>query len=274
MKRILCLVLALTLLVGLTFFVAACDDAPSGNINVKSIDVASEIDDGVDSQEPQSYVESEDDEVVSVDDVTAEVSSEPPTSQAAVVSAATPTSHAPAVTPTPAQSQSPTPAPAPTPPPAPAISRAPAPPPAPTPPPAPAPAPAPNVGAFEQEVLTLVNAHRAGLGLAPLQWDNRLGTAARSWSVAMNNAQTLAHALPGQPTFDERISATGFPWNAIGENVALGQTTPQAVFNAWLGSPPHRSNIESSDFTHIGIGYHQGTSTQRNWWTQKFARHS
>ena len=39
-----------------------------------------------------------------------------------------------------------------------------------------------------------------------------------------------------------------------GENIAYGQSTPEAVVQSWMSSSGHRANILSSSFTTIGIG--------------------
>jgi len=133
-------------------------------------------------------------------------------------------------------------------------------------------APVDNAATFEQEVLRLVNEHRARNSLPALQWDNRLGTAARNWSVAMHNSQRMAHYFNSRDEMIARFTNSGFPWVSLAENVARGQTAPQAVVTAWINSPGHNANMLNPNFTHIGVGYHLGDRDLRNWWTQKFAQ--
>jgi uncharacterized protein YkwD len=50
-----------------------------------------------------------------------------------------------------------------------------------------------------------------------------------------------------------RLTASGFPWRAWGENVAAGQPGCASVMDAWMNSPGHMANIVNPGFTHIGV---------------------
>jgi uncharacterized protein YkwD len=119
---------------------------------------------------------------------------------------------------------------------------------------------------FEQEVLRLTNTERANHGLRPLEWDSRLGSAARSHSADMARRDFFSHTTPEGITFNQRITRAGFSWRLTGENIARGQTMPEAVVRSWMNSPGQRANILDSDFTHLGVGFDQ------NHWTQKLQR--
>ena len=58
--------------------------------------------------------------------------------------------------------------------------------------------------------------------------------------------------------------------NAWGENVAMGQTSPEKVMESWMNSSGHRANILSSDFTLIGVGFYE--SGGEYYWVQNFGR--
>ncbi len=60
----------------------------------------------------------------------------------------------------------------------------------------------------------------------------------------------------------------GIDYRTAGENIAMGQTTPEQVMNGWMNSDGHRKNILSSNFTHIGVGYVE--SNGQTYWTQMF----
>ena len=44
-------------------------------------------------------------------------------------------------------------------------------------------------------------------------------------------------------------------YSAAGENIALGQRSPEQVVNAWMNSEGHRANILNARFEYIGVGY-------------------
>jgi hypothetical protein len=61
--------------------------------------------------------------------------------------------------------------------------------------------------------------------------------------------------------FADRVSAAGYPWRAVGENIAAGYPTAAAVVAGWMGSPGHRAIILSAAYRHFGVGYAFGAST-------------
>ena len=44
-------------------------------------------------------------------------------------------------------------------------------------------------------------------------------------------------------------------YSAVGENIALGQRSPEQVVEAWMNSEGHRRNIMNEDFEKIGVGF-------------------
>lgn len=70
----------------------------------------------------------------------------------------------------------------------------------------------------------------------------------------------------GRSLFDD---IAGSNVTAAGENVAVGQTTPEEVTQAWMRSTGHRRNIIRSGYTHVGFGH--AMSGGRIYWTTIFA---
>jgi uncharacterized protein YkwD len=135
----------------------------------------------------------------------------------------------------------------------------------------------PGVAVFETELLRLVNDHRLRLGLPLLIPATRLGDAARAHCRRMIDQRFFAHVTPEGLTPSERLTLADIDWSAVGENIAAGYSTPQAVFDAWLASPEHRANMESDSFTYAGAGYAQdGDPTpefpQVHYWAMAFLR--
>jgi uncharacterized protein YkwD len=127
---------------------------------------------------------------------------------------------------------------------------------------------------FERQVLTLVNQHRHAIGLRPLRRSASLTRAARWKSKHMARYRYFEHSDPSGRSVFQRIADCGFKSRAaLGENIAAGQRTPQAVFRAWLNSPGHRRNIELAAYRYIGVGaVHRGGSVYGWYWTQDFGR--
>ena len=127
-----------------------------------------------------------------------------------------------------------------------------------------------DLEAFEARVFELTNAFRIKNGRAALENDARLNEAAEGWSEAMAQGDFFRHSTPAQ------TEAEGYAWQAWGENIAVGQQTPDAVVNGWINSPGHRANMLSANFRDIGIGHvyleeDGGSLRYKHYWTQVFA---
>jgi uncharacterized YkwD family protein/spore coat assembly protein SafA len=122
------------------------------------------------------------------------------------------------------------------------------------------------VAAFEKEVIRLVNEIRGQNGLSALQTNWELSRIARYKSQDMANNRYFSHTSPTYGTPFQMIKAFGLSYRSAGENIAYGQTTPQAVVNAWMNSSGHRANILSTSYKQIGVGYVTGG----HYWTQMF----
>jgi uncharacterized protein YkwD len=120
------------------------------------------------------------------------------------------------------------------------------------------------------DLLTLVNAERQRAGAAPLRLNDKLATAAQRHAQDMATNRNLSHQGSDGSTLRTRIEATGYGWTAIGENVAMGQTSPEAVMRSWMNSAGHRRNILNPNFQELGVGYAEGGG--RPYWVQVFAK--
>jgi uncharacterized protein YkwD len=59
-------------------------------------------------------------------------------------------------------------------------------------------------------------------------------------------------------------------WSALGENIAGGYPTADAVVAGWMASPGHRANILSPRFTEMGVGRVTAAGTYGTYWAQEF----
>lgn len=119
---------------------------------------------------------------------------------------------------------------------------------------------------YISEVVRLVNAERAKEGLAALQMDSSLNSAAQV--RAKEIVTSFSHTRPNGANCFTALSEAGIKYNGSGENIAYGQKTPAEVVNAWMNSAGHRANIMSSKFTKIGVGCHNSNGTY--YWSQFF----
>ncbi|MFG2776109.1 CAP domain-containing protein [Streptomyces sp. NPDC048350] len=122
-------------------------------------------------------------------------------------------------------------------------------------------------GSAADHVISLVNAERAKAGCGPLSANATLTRAAQGHSEDMAARDYFDHTNPDGAGPGERVTAAGYPWSTYGENIAMGQSTPEQVMEGWMNSPGHRANILNCDFKEIGIGVH---SEGGPYWTQVF----
>jgi len=123
-----------------------------------------------------------------------------------------------------------------------------------------------QVSAFEQQVLELTNQERAKYGVPALKLDVELSKVAREKSRDMQAKGYFDHNSPTYGSPFDMMKKFGIAYRSAGENIAMGQQSPQEVVNAWMNSEGHRKNILNANYTHIGIGH----VAQGNYWTQMF----
>ncbi|MED4920583.1 CAP domain-containing protein [Weizmannia sp. CD-2023] len=123
-----------------------------------------------------------------------------------------------------------------------------------------------TLNAYEKQVVTLVNEERAKNGLGALKIDTALSKMARVKSNDMATHQYFDHTSPTYGSPFDMMKQFGISYQYAGENIAMGQQTPQEVMNAWMNSEGHRANILNKNFTHIGVGYVENG----HYWTQEF----
>lgn len=123
-----------------------------------------------------------------------------------------------------------------------------------------------TVSSYEAEVIRLVNEIRVQNGLSALKTNWELSRVARYKSQDMVDKHYFSHTSPTYGSPFDMIKAFGLSYRAAGENIAYGQSTPQAVVTAWMNSSGHRANILNSAYTQIGVGY----VAAGHYWTQMF----
>lgn len=90
-------------------------------------------------------------------------------------------------------------------------------------------------------------------GVAPLSWNTLLEEAAIRHCADMNANNFLSHTGSDGSSIGDRITAEGYEWKNIAENIGKGYNTPDEVFTAWLSSEGHCANMLAPKYTEIGI---------------------
>jgi uncharacterized protein YkwD len=136
---------------------------------------------------------------------------------------------------------------------------------------------------FEEEVLLLVNEFRSEAAdcgtegqfpaAGPVRMDPILRCSARLHSLDMFERDFFDHVnLDGVDPF-QRMREAGFSGGGGGENIAVGQSTPEEVMVAWMESDGHCANVMRDTYDAVGVAFHPGEGQRglgSNFWTQNF----
>lgn len=114
-----------------------------------------------------------------------------------------------------------------------------------------------------EAVTSLVNAARQDAGLSELELDADLCAAAQA--RAQEITQSFSHTRPDGSSCFTILEEFGISYRAAGENIAMGQRTPEEVMDGWMNSSGHRANILNGTFTSIGVGYYVDGAGAAHW---------
>jgi uncharacterized protein YkwD len=128
------------------------------------------------------------------------------------------------------------------------------------------PASAQSEAQLEGTVLCLVNEQRSAAGVPVVRANSKLRDAGLGHAAEMVSQGYFAHTSPSGVGFIDRILDAGYMrgsrrWT-VGENLVWGSgelSTPAALVNGWMESPPHRENLLRSRFRELGIAAVRGT---------------
>ena len=102
-------------------------------------------------------------------------------------------------------------------------------------------------------VACLVNWARRQDHRARLLRRSALTRAAELKGQSVASCGQFSHTPCGTPV-TSGVTAAGYRYATFGENLfaGTGSVTPRQVVTAWLNSPPHRANMLSGKFRHVG----------------------
>lgn len=105
----------------------------------------------------------------------------------------------------------------------------------------------------DARIVSLVNAARKRLGLAPLARDARLDRVAAAHCADMVALGYFGHRSPSGAMLADRLRASELAPSAFGENVARSSSASRVHRNL-MASPSHRIELLSRSYTHLGVG--------------------
>ena len=105
----------------------------------------------------------------------------------------------------------------------------------------------------------------------PLSYSCQLDEAAARHSQDMATQNFYSHTGSDGLQVSNRVTATGYTWSAVGENIAAGYSSVEAVMQGWLESPGHCRNIMSDQYREFAVSrVDVNDSDYSSYWTQVF----
>lgn len=142
------------------------------------------------------------------------------------------------------------------------------------------PPPAEAAAAVSLRVLELVNQARERgricgssrfAAAKPLSLNGALSRAALAHAADMAQHNFFSHESRDGSSPADRVTRAAYNWRTVGENIAAGPTTPEAVVDGWLKSPQHCANLMGPQFREMGIAYYVNREGKAGiYWVQLF----
>jgi uncharacterized protein YkwD len=128
-----------------------------------------------------------------------------------------------------------------------------------------------NEDGLVDEIFDRIQMERDKFGLPPLVMDQTLCDVADEYACTMVEGGFFAHDDPSTGLGPgARVTASGYVFISIGENLAAGQRTPADVVAQWMESASHRDNILGPTWRETGIAVRMG-GDYGVYWVQIFA---
>jgi len=109
--------------------------------------------------------------------------------------------------------------------------------------------------------------------VAEVTLNNTLISAATEHSNNMANYNFFSHTGLDGSTVGTRVTAQGYTWSRVSENIAGGLNSAQAVVDGWMSSEGHCANIMNAEVTEMGLACQVNSDADyQYYWTQVFAK--
>jgi uncharacterized protein YkwD len=136
-----------------------------------------------------------------------------------------------------------------------------------------------TAAADAQSVYRTINSERAAHALGPLHWNARLASAAHAHNLEMVRYDTLSHQLSGERSLGARVTAAGYAWRAVGENIGYTSDwsltgilgVQRIMYREVAPNDWHRRNILSKTFRAVGVDVVMDAKHHEAWLTEVFA---
>jgi len=115
-----------------------------------------------------------------------------------------------------------------------------------------------NSAISAEKIINLTNQARLQNDLPTLKVDYLLTEAAENKAQAIIKNQFFAHDQLDGKKFSEWVKDEDYHYLIVGENLAMGFSSNEAIMNAWMLSPMHKENILKQEYQDIGLAAIKG----------------
>ncbi|MFT3810975.1 MAG: CAP domain-containing protein [Micropepsaceae bacterium] len=120
-----------------------------------------------------------------------------------------------------------------------------------------------------QVTLSLLNQYRAARGLGALAIDAQMTVVAYQQAKAMADADFMDHNVVGD--FGHRLIANKVVNVYAGENIGRNIRTAEKMFDWWVHSPVHESNMSNPRMTRLGFAVVYSAKSGKPYWAMALA---
>ncbi|MFI5756738.1 CAP domain-containing protein [Streptomyces sp. NPDC051569] len=124
----------------------------------------------------------------------------------------------------------------------------------------------------EAEFAALVRSARRAAGVAPMVLERRLSAAAQAHAEVMARQRRLGTDGPGGVSVYQRITAAGYRYLQIGEQLVSGPRTPREFVDYCLTGDATRGPLHDPALTEAGVGHAVDARSGDVYWTALWAR--
>lgn len=136
---------------------------------------------------------------------------------------------------------------------------------------------------FIDKAIALVNAGRGVArkcgttdypAVGALKWQPQAEQAALTQIQYLQKNNLFTHDGASGSTVGSRLTATGYVWQSVGENIAAGFPDLEMTVKGWFDSEGHCINLMNAAFTDLGVAEVLGSSTNtyKTYWGMVLAR--
>lgn len=139
-----------------------------------------------------------------------------------------------------------------------------------------------GLGNLQADLIAEINRRRASAqtcgsrgsfpAVGALRWNERLLAAAAVHAQDMIAHGFFGHTGSSGSSVGDRVTAAGYAWSTVAENIAAGQPTVARVVDAWMSSDSHCANVMNASVNEFAVACSYNPANQSNYWVMDLAK--